>query len=199
MDHSSVRFTARDAASASASSLQKTYFTYSRFANACRVRLKRFVSEHPEQKFLVYAVPLVLMGGALHEPKIALNHVIHELKRDGFDASYLGENLIFISWMAPVTPTAMDAYIVPDYVSGSVRPGVATVAPSRFSVPSGPGRPAPPSSKHAYRNFLEQQITEREDEYRASDVGAETRELYAGAYSHQDAMRNVVGRTYSTL
>ena len=167
MDQDSVRFTAKEAVSASTSSLQKTYFTYSRFANACRVRLKRFVHEHPEQKFLVYAVPLVLMGGALHEPKVALNHVIHELKRDGFDASYLGENLIFISWMAPVSRTAtVDAYVVPDYVSGSVRPAVsATTAAAALTVPTGPGRPAPPSSKQAYRNFLENQVAERDEEY----------------------------------
>ena len=194
MDQDSVKFTAKDAAAAASTLVERNYHTYGRFANACRVRLRRFVQENPQQQFMLYKVPLVLMGGALHEPVAALNHIIHQLKRDGFDASSVGENLIFISWYHMAD--ANSRFAVPDYVSTSVKPTATPPTVGALSVPTGPGRPQPPQSKYKYKNYINQQISDRQREYEEADVGSDTRALYTGAFSHQDAMKGLIGRRY---
>ena len=58
----------------------------------------------------------MLPGAALFDPKMAINHVIHCLIRDGFRADYLGENLIFIHWDIKDLPQ----FQVHDYVASSL-------------------------------------------------------------------------------
>lgn len=190
MDHDTVKFTARDAATAGRQAGEKSYFMYSRFANACRVRLKRFVTDHPTQKFMIYAVPLVLVGGALHDARDAINHVMHELQRDGFFARYLGENLIYISW-SPATATKH----VNDYVYEATI-GQAKSEPHTIPALSGPGRPQPVPTNTVYKDFVENEIRRRQQEY--TDEYSSTRQLYSGSLTHEDAMRKLM-RSHTTL
>lgn len=184
MDHDTVKFTARDAATVARQANEKSYFAYTRFANACRVRLKRFVTDHPAQKFMIYAVPLVLVGGALHDAREAINHVIHELHRDGFGAQYLGENLIYISWSS--TPSTKS---VNDYVSQAT---VGQRPPDAHAnaVLTGPGLPQPVQTNAAYKDFVENEVRRRQQEY--TDDDASTRRLYTGSFTHEDAMRKLM-------
>jgi hypothetical protein len=183
MDHDIVKFTAKDAAAAARQASERSTFAYSRFSNACRVRLKRFVTDHPNQKFMIYAVPLVLAGGALHDAREAINHVIHDLQRDGFHAQYLGENLIYISWSTPVSNQKVN-----DYVS------LATIGQNKSETSAnpvtGPGLPAPVQTNAAYKDFINHEIQRRQQEY--TDEDASSRRLYTGSFTHEDAMRKLM-------
>lgn len=174
-----MKFTAKDAAQIGRQSLERSYTTYSKFANACRVRLQRFVTEHPEQKFMIYAIPLVLVGGALHDGRETINHVMHELHRDGFRAAYLGENLIYITWATPE-----DVPKVNDYIAQATTPRPVV------SREHGPGRAQRTRQTASYRSYLNDSVRQRQQEYVETNI--ETRSLYSGASTHEEAMRNLI-------
>tara|TARA_Y100000992_G_scaffold298539_3_gene263869 strand:+ start:43 stop:633 length:591 start_codon:yes stop_codon:yes gene_type:complete len=95
-DH--VTFSAADALAASRTHRERQQTQLNRHLHACKLRLKRFITANPDKTWIVYKVPLVVIGSALKEAKTIINSIIHSLRSDGFSVDYLGSNIIFISW-----------------------------------------------------------------------------------------------------
>lgn len=206
-DDSYIKLTALDATRANGMYHQREHQGHNKHLNACKLRLKRFITEHPEQTFLVYQVPMVVVGSALREAKSVLNHMIHSLRGDGFAAEYLGSNLIFISWKAAV---ANPEHEVQDYVRHAQlgfpserrarrRNDAPVVVPltQENLQRSGPGAPVAVSDTERTRARMDREIRKRLQAYDAqsSTSAARRRAVYDRTTSHQDALRKVVNRT----
>ena len=204
-EDSHIRFTASDATRANGLYHQREHQSHNKHLNACKVRLKRFIQEHPEQTFLVYQVPMVVVGSALREAKSVLNHMIHSLRNDGFVVEYLGSNLLFISWKAAVANPENE---VKDYVRHAQMGFPSEVRRHRSSttvVPltqenlqrRGPGPPVTVSDTERTKARMDREIQKRLEIYdtRNSAVEARRRASYDQATSHEDALRSVVNRT----
>tara|TARA_Y100001936_G_C16086897_1_gene682425 strand:- start:3611 stop:4243 length:633 start_codon:yes stop_codon:yes gene_type:complete len=205
-EDSLIRFTASDATRANVNFYNREHEAHRKHLNACKLRLKRFITEHPEQTFLVYQVPLVVVGSALREAKAILNHMIHSLKIDGFNAAYLGSNLLFISWKSADPDSRTN---VKDYVKHA-QLGFPSERKKRSShrgenvVPltqenlelRGPGPPLLVSDVERTKERLDREIQKRMQNYneRNTDEEARRRKLYHAATSHNDALRNAVNR-----
>jgi hypothetical protein len=200
-----IRFSAADAARRNGEHAEREYHAYRRFTTACKARLQRFITEHPEQTFLVYAVPMVIVGASLKDAKGAINHIIHDLKKEGFDAYYLGENLIFIQWK----PAPRGQYEVKDYVEGALAPRRSrqVVPPTQQSLQAhgqlshrsqrGPGAPIIASDSERYKLRLERELHDRMQSYERDSrhPSAQRRKVFDGVMTHEDAMRAAVSRT----
>lgn len=205
-DNSYIQFTASDATRANGAYYQREYYTNSKHVNACKLRLKRFITDHPEQTFLIYQVPMVVIGSALRDAKTVLNHIIHSLRNDGFCAEYLGSNLLFISWNAAASN---DRQKVKDYVEQAQlgfdprrrirRPAAPTVVPltKENLVRNGPGPPLPVSDNDRIKARMNREIQQRLQIYANdnSSSNLQRRAIYDRVTSHEDAMRNVANRT----
>ena len=206
-EDSYLHFTASDATKANGMYYQREHQSHNKHLNACKVRLKRFIMEHPEQTFLVYQVPMVVVGAALREAKSVLNHMIHALRNDGFTAEYLGSNLIFISWK-PATSNPNNE--VKDYVRHA-QMGFPVERRSRkqhqapMVLPltqenlqrTGPGPPVNVSDTERTKVRMEREIQKRLQVYdtQNSKIDAQKRADYNRMTSHEDALRAVVNRT----
>lgn len=206
-EDSYVNFNASDATRANGMYYTREHQSHNKHLNACKLRLQRFIREHPEQTFLVYQVPMVVVGSALREAKSVLNHMIHSLRNDGFSAEYLGSNLLFISWKPATTNPEHE---VKDYVKHA-QMGFPSEKRSRKHrepptiVPltqenlrrSGPGPPINISDTERTKTRMDREIQKRLQVYdtQNSTVDAQRRVAYDRATSHQDALRNVVNRT----
>ena len=205
-EDSHVRFTANDATKANGMFFVREHQSHNKHLNACKLRLKRFISEHPEQTFLVYQVPLVVVGSALREAKAVLNHMIHSLKNDGFSAEYLGSNLLFISWKPAVNNPNNE---VKDYVRHAQMGFPAerrnkhrhhrTVVPltqENLERQRGPGPPMPVSDVERTKARLDREIQKRMQVYNQQDTEQDAlrRSIFANATSHDEALKNVVNR-----
>ena len=198
-----VRFSAQDATRAHGNHIIREYHGYSRFAAACKARLKRFSIEHPTQTFLIYSVPMVIVGAALRDARLVINHIIHELKKDGFQAQYLGSNLIFIQWKRA---EEQKDFVVNDYVedalrgsssSGAVVNTLTIVPPTRAAIARrGPGQPITVSDNERNKLRLDQEVAARMKNYEkdARHPNAMRRKMFDKHMSHEDAMRAVTGR-----
>ena len=189
-------FTAEVASHSGLDSAKKQYYTYMKFAGACKARLKRFCKENPTKTSMVYAVPLVLPGAALFDPRMAINHVIHCLIRDGFKADYLGENLIFIHWDIKDLPQ----FQVHDYVASSL---VKSKNPlkiiSATGALQGPGNAYRESSQRiAHSRHMDSEVKRRMDMYKDSDINKTMRRVYNNSTTHDQVM-NRVARFHSIL
>lgn len=132
-----IRLSAADATRANGLHRQREHAAHARHLHACKARLRRFVREHPEQTFIVYQVPLVVVGSALREARSVINHMIHSLRADGFRTEYLGSNLLFISWRSAASDPR---YVVQDYVERSLlSPDAATPTTHWWAANSGGG------------------------------------------------------------
>ena len=206
-DDSYINFNASDATRANGMHYTREHQSHNKHLNACKLRLKRFLKEHPEQTFLIYQVPMVVVGSALREAKSVLNHMIHSLRNDGFSAEYLGSNLIFISWKAAVTNSKHE---VKDYVRHAQmgfpserRPRKRHEDPTIVALTqenlrrTGPGSPIDVSDTERTKTRMDREIQKRLQVYETqnSAVDAQRRIAYDKATSHQDALRNVVNRT----
>lgn len=209
-DDSVARFTASDAMRMNEDRIRREFHGYARFAIACKARLRRFITEHPSQTYLVYAVPAVVVGSALRDARGVINHIIHVLHADGFRANYLGSNLIFISWDAAPIPPQLK---VSDHVSAALNIGPSPAAPTRSSsrvrfdahhdnampgVPvDGPGPPMILSDTDTYRRRLDAAISNRMSEYERDSrhPNARRRREFNNAFTHTDALRAAVART----
>ena len=195
------RLTAADATRANALFFEREHNSHNRHVRACKGRLQRFIRDHPEQTFLVYQVPMVVVGSALREAKSVINHMIHALRADGFDAAYLGSNLIFISWR-PATPNPRHA--VKDYVRHAQMGFPATRSRTRV-VPltsenlakRGPGPPVAVSDVERTKMRMDREISKRLQQYEKDNhnPSAERRRHFDHITSHEDALRSVVNRT----
>lgn len=207
-DITDVRFSAHDATRAHGDHVVREYHGYSKFASACKARLRRFSLEHPTQTFLIYSVPMVIAGAALRDARAVINHIIHTLKRDGFDAQYLGSNLIFIQWKRAED---QEKYVVNDYVEDALRGGSApggvgstamgpvVVPPTRAAIARrGPGQPTIiMSDGERHKARMDQDIAARMQNYER-DVrhpNAVRRKMFDNHMSHEDAMRAVTARS----
>jgi hypothetical protein len=202
-----INLTASDATRANGMYYVREHQSHNKHLNACKLRLRRFIKEHPEQTFLVYQVPMVVVGSALREAKSVLNHMIHSLRNDGFSAEYIGSNLIFISWKAAVEKGRDE---VKDYVRHA-QMGFPSEKRSRKEnkertiVPlteenlqrRGPGSPIVVSDTERTRARMDREIQKRLQVYDTHNSTIETqrRSVYDKATSHQDALRNVINRT----
>lgn len=202
-EDSHVRFTAHDATRANGMFYVREHQSHNKHLNACKLRLKRFISEHPEQTFLVYQVPLVVVGSALREAKAVLNHMIHSLKNDGFSAEYLGSNLLFISWKPAANNPKNE---VKDYVRHAQMgfPAERRNKHRHRVVPltqenlerQGPGPPMPVSDVERTKARLDREIQKRMQVYtqQNTEQDALRRSIFENATSHDEALRNVVNR-----
>ena len=206
-EDSYINFNASDATRANGMYYTREHQSHNKHLNACKLRLQRFIRDHPEQTFLIYQVPMVVVGSALREAKAVLNHMIHSLRNDGFSVEYLGSNLIFISWK----PAAMNKNNeVKDYVRhaqmgfpSEKRPRKQREEPTVVSLTqenlrkTGPGPPMHVSDTERTKARMDREIQKRLQIYDAQDsaVDAQRRASYEKATSHQDALRNVVNRT----
>lgn len=205
-EDSYIHFNASDATRANGMYYTREHQSHNKHLNACKLRLKRFLQEHPEQTFLIYQVPMVVVGSALREAKSVLNHMIHSLKNDGFSAHYLGSNLIFISWKPAVTNAKHE---IKDYVrhaqmgfpseKRSQKRQEPTVVPltQENLRRTGPGAPINVSDTERTKTRIDREIQKRLQVYETqnSAISAQRRASYDKATSHQDALRNVVNRT----
>lgn len=199
-----VRFSAHDATRAHGDHVVREYYGYSRFAAACKARLKRFSIEHPTQTFLIYSVPMVIVGAALRDARAVINHIIHDLKKDGFDAQYLGSNLIFIQWKRA---EEQKEFAVKDYVehalrgssvSGAVVNTPTIVPPTRAAISQrGPGQAIIVSDSERNKKRLDEEIATRMKNYEkdARHPNAMRRKMFDRHMSHEDAMRAVTSRS----
>jgi hypothetical protein len=204
-EDSHVRFTANDATKANGMFFVREHQSHNKHLNACRLRLKRFISQHPEQTFLVYQVPLVVVGSALREAKSVLNHMIHSLRNDGFSAEYLGSNLLFISWKAAANNPKNE---VKDYVRHA-QMGFPTERRNkhrqRTIVPltqenlerRGPGPPLFVSDVERTKARLDREIQKRMQVYNEQNTEQDAlrRSIFTNATTHDEALKNVVNRT----
>ena len=206
-EDSYISFSASDATRANGMYHNREHQSHNKHLNGCKMRLKRFIQEHPEQTFLIYQVPMVVVGSALREARSVLNHMIHSLKNDGFSAEYLGSNLLFISWKAAV---ANPKHAVKDYVSHAQmgfpserrsrkrqqEPMVVSLTQENLQR-TGPGPPANVSDTERTKARRDREIQKRLQVYETqnSAVDAQRRDAYDRTTSHQDALRNVVNRT----
>jgi len=205
-EDSYINFNAADATRANGMYYTREHQAHNKHLNACKLRLQRFIKEHPEQTFLVYQVPMVVVGSALREAKSVLNHMIHSLRNDGFSADYLGSNLIFISWKPA---TINERHEVKDYVTHA-QMGFPSEKRSRKQQPptvvpltqenlrrTGPGPPVHVSDTERTKARMDREIQKRLQVYdtQNSAVDAQRRAAYDKATSHQDALRNAVNRT----
>lgn len=198
-----VRFSAHDATRAHGDHVVREYHGYSRFATACKARLKRFSLEHPTQTFLIYSVPMVIVGAALRDARAVINHIIHDLKKDGFEAQYVGSNLIFIQWKKA---EEQEDFVVKDYVEDALRGSSASgavvntpmiVPPTRAAIAHrGPGQPIGVSDNERNKMRLDQEITARMKNYEKDSrhPNAMRRRMFDKHMSHEDAMRAVTER-----
>jgi hypothetical protein len=206
MHEDSVRLSASDATQANGKYHLREHQSHNKHLNACKLRLKRFVGEHPEQTFLVYQVPMVVVGSALREAKGILNHIIHSLRTDGFSAEYLGSNLLFISWSAAPRNSL---YEVQDYVQHaqmgfpsaerrSRRKNVSHVVPltAENIERRGPGPPMVITDVERTKARLDREIQKRIQVYDSSDsqLNAVRRKQFDNFTSHEDALQSVVNR-----
>lgn len=206
-EDSKIILSASDATKANGMYHVREHQSHNKHVNACKLRLKRFLREHPEQTFLVYQVPLVVVGSALREAKSILNHMIHSLRNDGFSVDYLGSNFLFISWK-PATPNTNE---VKDYVQHAqmgfpserrrrrgVVGGHSTVVPltQENLQQRGPGPPVVVSDADRTASRMNREIQRRLKIYDSqnSEASAERRMQFDQATSHQDALRNAVNR-----
>lgn len=189
-------FNAEVASHSGLDSIKKQYYMYMKFAGACKSRLRRFCQENPTKTSMVYAVPLVLPGAALFDPKQAINHVIHCLIKDGFQAHYLGENLIFIHWKIKELPQ----FQVHDYVASSL---VKSKNPlkiiSSTGALQGPGNSVNVNSQRiAYNSHMNAEIKRRMNSYVDDDINKTMRQVYHNSTTHDQAM-NRMARFHSVL
>lgn len=189
-------FNANAASHSGLESARKQYYTYLKFAVACKTRLRRFCQEHPSKTSMIYAVPLVLPGAALFDPKQAINHVIHVLKIDGFGAEYIGDNLIFIYWEIQDLPK----YKVHDYVASSM---MKSKVPMKMIAPNGNIR-GPGDAYQVNRdrinhtNHMDKEISKRMSLYADDDSQKLIRRVYNNSTTHQKVL-NKVARFHSVL
>lgn len=204
-----LRFSAMDATRAHAQHMAKEEQGYKRHLHACKLRLKRFIRDHPTQTHLVYQVPMVVVGYALRDAKLVLNHIIHQLRKDGFVAHYLGSNIIFISW-EPAAPRAQTKVL--DYVQEAtmhVQPAVyapslhAREAPTVVPLSQmhlqrrGPGPSIRVGNHGLTKTRLDRELQKRLAVYESASghQQSEQRKLFNNFHTHEDAMRAVVART----
>ena len=148
----------------------------------------------------MYAVPLVIPGGALFDAKSAINHIIHALIKDGFRASYLGDNYIFITW----EKAKKSKYEITDYVSGSTKGNAVHTQPTQPNsreppIINGPGpsyRVNEDSSRA--KQAMEREMRNRMGHYNDDSTQKTIRRMYNGALTHDQAMSRVA-RTHATL
>ena len=199
-----LRFSARDATRTHGEHVLREFHGYSRFATACKARLKRFATEHPTQTFLIYSVPMVIVGAALRDARAVINHIIHDLKKNGFNAHYLGSNLIFIQWKRA---EEQEEYIVQDYIEDAMRGNGASgatvnvlptvVPPTRDAIARrGPGPPVVVSESVQNKLRLNKAIEERQRLYERDSrhPNAIRRRMFDKHMSHEDALRAVTSR-----
>lgn len=195
-----TEFNANMAKTMGVEAARKNYYMYMKFATACRIRLKRFITENPLNTYMIYAVPLVIPGGALFDAKSAINHVIHALVKDGFRASYLGDNLIFITW-EKVRKTKYD---ISDYVSGASRGGQTGSQHRSYHstepmIKNGPGPSYRVGEQHRRSSqAMEKEVRARMGQYTEDSTQNSIRRMYSGALTHDQAMSRVA-RTHATL
>ncbi len=198
-----VRFSASDATRAHGMHATREIQSYTKHLNACKVRLKRFISEHPDQTFLVYAVPMIVVGSALRDAKAILNHMIHRLREDGFTAHYLGSNLIFIQWQ----PSERHDW-PKDYVQGAAHQRAthqtrASAVGASYPLTQenvqdlerrGPGPPVVVSDQDRVKFRLDNEIKKRLTSYEqnAQHPNAQRRKHFENYTTHQDALRAAV-------
>lgn len=189
-------FNAQNASHSGLEAAKKTYFTYVKFATACKVRLERFVKENPSKTSMVYAVPLVLPGAALFDPKQAINHVIHVLKKDGFGAEYIGENLIFIHWSIKALPQ----YQVHDYVASSIiKSRHPLKAVSDAGALQGPGVSHNVNTQRvSHTKHIDSEIKRRMTYYMDDESSKNMRKIYSNSTTH-DQVLNKMARFHSIL
>lgn len=179
-----MEFNANQASRAGEAAAQRRYYNYSQFASACKSRLKRFVKENPTQTHMIYAVPLVVPGAALFDPKTAINHVIHKLKEDNFNAQYVGENLVYISWKIKKNKS----YEVKDYVGCAVSGNKVQAV----EIKKGPGTPINPvAPQFAHSSHMNKEVERRMKEYSDDSTDQRIRAMYNGSYTHEDALKGV--------
>lgn len=194
-----MQFTASDATRANAEHYQKEQQAHNKHLNACKLRLRRFIREQPQQTFLVYQVPIIVIGSALREAKSVINHMIHSLRKDGFSAEYLGSNLLFISWKA-----ARRENVVNDYVKHAElgfpgerrRTATHVIAPlTRENIQRrGPGPAIIMNDTERTKARLDREILKRMQRYEENNSHpyAQRRRHFDNMMSHEDAMRSAV-------
>ena len=64
-DDSYITLNASDATRANGMYHAREHQSHNKHLNACKLRLQRFIKEHPDQTFLIYQVPMVVVGSAL--------------------------------------------------------------------------------------------------------------------------------------
>ena len=133
---------------------------------------------------MIYAVPLVISGGALYSARDAINHVIHALKSDGFNVAYLGENLIYISWEVQEPKK----YKVRDYVAAATSGNPSSQ--TAVSKVHGPGNPRlVTAGPQQYQKYLNSQIAARSKEYEDASAAGSIRLSFNNHTTHESALR----------
>lgn len=177
---------------------ERSYHAYGHYTAACRTRLKRFIEEHPDQTFLVYSVPMVIVGAALRDARGIINHIVHSLKSDGFDAHYLGDNLIFIQWEKAAQRHTIEDHVGTALVGASTSASLGTLSHRTERARSNDVRPVVTvSDKDAYAQRLENEMKQRMITYErdARHPNAQRRKSFNNMMSHQDALHAAVTRT----
>ena len=179
---------ARELTATNGMHLEREAKKFEKHYDACVTRLKRFAKDHPERTSLLYAVPIVLVGSALRDAKATLNYVVNRLLEAGLDASYVGENLVFIKWEAAVPKGSLTR----DHVSVVPR---QQVAPSRPVDQSQPPPPMLTSDRLTNVERLDDAIANRLSAYDTNEESNdEKRARFNGFYRHEDALRATIGR-----
>ncbi len=203
-DDSLIRFSASDATREHEVHALRETHSYTKHLNACKTRLRRFIKEHPEQTFLVYAVPMIVVGSALRDAKSIINHIIHRLRKDGFDSHYLGSNLIFIQWNASERHDGPHDYVTASKKRRSVATSNLVTTPltsDALAARRGPGPPIIVSDQERTKARLEYEMQRRLSSYEhdTQHPNAQRRKHFENYTSHQDALRAAVAPNRTTL